>query len=400
MAQSNGDTTVIVAEIYDASLQNTSSGLSAYHSRRKTMFESESVEAWDSHVKGTAPQIEQEAASIVWLIRENDRDIHFGNKASEAIPELWTRDLGGQFLTNLDRIEDSRLFQIALRMPKGAHLHLHFNAELPPRPLLERARNVPTMCIRSTRPIITVEDTRETEIVFSVMPDDTVEADLFSLSYNPEFKKEGSHPWMQWSRFRGIFMERFGQDAEAWAADKMILSEEEVYGMKQTTNGYVRLTCVHRKDTDVKASVWARFNQGTRAFKGLVNYDTIYRWYIGAAIDNMITDRIMYAELRPMLLDKSIPSQDGRRKFDLAAQMQIIADELGRKQQELMSKGEPHRFPFGIKIIYCTPRSIPKEIMKRELQDCIKLKLAFPELICGMSSSSASRSSATVSTSN
>jgi len=99
------------------------------------------------------------------------------------------------------------------------------------------------MCIRSTQPIITTRDINDTEIVFNVMPDDTVEADPFSPDYNPEFKKEGSRPWMKWSTFRKVFMNRFGLDAELWAADKMVLSEDEVYGMQQTTNGYVwRLT--------------------------------------------------------------------------------------------------------------------------------------------------------------
>jgi len=87
-----------------------------------------------------------------------------------------------------------------------------------------------------------------------------------------------------------------------------------------------------------------------------------------------------------MLLDKSIPSQDGERKLDLNDQMRIIVEELGKKKRDLESRRELHKFPFGIKIIYCTPRSIPKDVMKRELQDCIKLKLAFPDLICGTSS--------------
>ncbi len=97
----------------------------------------------------------------------------------------------------------------------------------------------------------------------------------------------------------------------------------------------------------------------------------------------MIADNVMYAEWRPMLLDKSISSDDGLHRVDHAAQMRIIMDELGKKKAELERRGELHKFPFGIKIIYSTPRSIPKEMMKRELNDCIRLKLQFPDLICG-----------------
>ena len=97
----------------------------------------------------------------------------------------------------------------------------------------------------------------------------------------------------------------------------------------------------------------------------------------------MIKDKVMYAELRPMLMDKTIPSDDGDSQLDHVAQMRLISEELEKKQIQLKEAGQLHKFPFGFKIIYCTPRSIPKEWMQREIQDCIKLKLQFPDLICG-----------------
>lgn len=114
-----------------------------------------------------------------------------------------------------------------------------------------------------------------------------------------------------------------------------------------------------------------------------MNYESLYRWYVDEAIDSMIEDRVMYAEWRPMLLDKSIPSDNGNSRLDHTAQMQLIEDQVKRKQEQLRKEGKSDKFPFGLKIIYCTPRSIPKDLMKREIEDCIKLKHAFPNLICG-----------------
>jgi adenosine deaminase CECR1 len=131
--------------------------------------------------------------------------------------------------------------------------------------------------------------------------------------------------------------------------------------------------------------VWARFNQATRCFKGLLNYEGVYKWYISKAIDRMIEEKVMYAELRPMLLDKSIPANSGKKGdvIDNAAQMQLIIDCVESKQAELKERGELHKFPFGLKIIYCTPRSIPDAWMRTEMVDCIRLKLQYPNLICG-----------------
>ena len=100
-------------------------------------------------------------------------------------------------------------------------------------------------------------------------------------------------------------------------------------------------------------------------------------------MDSMIQDGIIYAELRPMLLDKSITTDDGRQRLSQMDQILIIKDEIEKKKKQLEYTGKLRRFPFGFKIIYCTPRSVTKEMMRKELQDCIKLKIACPELICG-----------------
>jgi adenosine deaminase CECR1 len=114
-----------------------------------------------------------------------------------------------------------------------------------------------------------------------------------------------------------------------------------------------------------------------------MNYESVYRWYVGEAIQNMIDDGVMYAELRPMLMDKFIPSDDGRQKLDHTAQMCMILEEVSRKQDELRVSNQLDKFPFGVKIIYCAPRSIPKPMMQREIDDCIRLKQQFPDLVCG-----------------
>ena len=129
--------------------------------------------------------------------------------------------------------------------------------------------------------------------------------------------------------------------------------------------------------------VWARFNQATRCFKGLLNYEKVYEWYISKAIDAMITEGVMYAELRPMLMDKSIPTTDGKKKVSHDQQMDLIISCVAKKKEELAKAGKAKQFPFGLKIIYCTPRSIPKLKMRSEMQDCINLKIKYPDLICG-----------------
>jgi adenosine deaminase CECR1 len=208
-----------------------------YEKSKKVLLREESDTSWDRNARLTASEAEREAGAIIWQIREDDRDNLFGNKASESLPGPDTLDMGGQFLTNRERIQSSRLFDIAYTMPKGCHLHLHLNAEINPKQLLAKAREIPNMFIRSTQPLVEDKDYSDTEMVFNVMPESTISVDIFHPEYRPDWRSAGATPWMRWSKFREELQAKKGLEAEAWVLGKMILSEEEVYGISQTTNG-------------------------------------------------------------------------------------------------------------------------------------------------------------------
>lgn len=354
-----------------------------YGARRKALVADDRGHSWDAKAAASASETELRAARIVSNVREHERidPTLFGNLPGEAIPSNESHDMGGRFLHNQRSIEGSKLFAIVKQMPKGSHLHLHFNSEVPAEFLFPHARKLATtMYVRISRPLRTEEDYAECEVVFNVFEAGKQTSDAFSPQYNADIKADGNSPWMLWTTFRNDFSQkapsniankyRDGFDGldvpEQWARDKMVITEQHAYNDHQTHNG-----------------AWACFNQGTRAFKGLLNYQSVYRWYIGAAIDSMIADKVMYAELRPMLLDKSIPSDDGKRQLGHVDQMNIVCEEVQKKKSELKSKDQLEKFPFGLKIIYSTPRSIPKARMQTELEDCINLKLKFPDLICG-----------------
>ncbi|KAK6431572.1 hypothetical protein LTR95_012267 [Oleoguttula sp. CCFEE 5521] len=354
-----------------------------YRHQRDQLLTDEGRGSWDANVRDRASPLQRRAATVLRKIREKERNDPqiFGNLPGEAVPGPRTRDLGGRYLKNYASIKRSKVYEIAKRAPKGAHLHLHFNSELPPRYLFPIARTVSeTLYIRSTCALVNQDALEDCEITFNVLPKGTGVGNVFESAYNPDFKQAPSSAWMLWRDFMDEFQRKFPNAVapaeyedklvppERWARNKMVITEDLKYKKAQTHN-----------------EMWACFNQGTRAFKGLVNYASVYRKYIGMAIDRMVRHRVMYAELRPMMLDKTIPTDDGLGYLDHKAQMHIILEVIKEKQVQLKSAGKLDRFPFGMKIIYCTPRSIPRERMKLELEDCIKLALQFREqkLICG-----------------
>jgi adenosine deaminase CECR1 len=265
-----------IDNVFDSALRNTSKQ-NAYVQSHHDLLKLEEQDAWDREAKPKANSrskddiIERRAATIILAIREYERNVVFGNLASEAIPDPDTRDMGGQFLTNKPRIDaESKLFEIAQMVPKGCLLHLHFNAELHPERLLERARETPNMYIRSIRPLRDQKDLDLTETVFNVLDHDKVQkgVNLFSPDYegnatNWRTEEYKWKVWMLWSDFQAEFEKRFGKDyaqqadsftietpsccaipghvplnpAENWLKSKMVLSEKEAYDATQTVNG-------------------------------------------------------------------------------------------------------------------------------------------------------------------
>jgi adenosine deaminase CECR1 len=243
----NGDTKMVdvenhvildPAQTFTQSLANVGVAETGYEKNKKELIKKEDNTAWDHAAQQSATEAEKKAGEIIWKIREDERDNLFGNKASEAIPGPETLDMGGQFLTNKERIEKgSVLYKIAKKLPKGCHLHLHFNAELSPYDLITKSKKIPNMFIRSTEPLLKDQSYATCELVFNVMPEDTPEADIWSPDYKPDFRSPEARPWMKWSKFIKEFKIRRGEDAQEFIMSKMILSEEEVYGNSQTTNG-------------------------------------------------------------------------------------------------------------------------------------------------------------------
>lgn len=231
-----------LSDAFSRNFSNLNDARQRYDQRREELIRREHDTAWDREARNNASDNEKIAGNIIWKIREHERDNLFGNIASEAIPGPETLDMGGQFLSNKDRVmQQSKLYDIAHRQPKGCHLHLHFNAELVPEILISEANKQQNMFIRSTQPILKPEDYEETEIVFNVMPIDTPNMDLWSENYNPDFRSQGATPWMKWSDFKSEYRRRrpanVPENVEDWIRAKMVLSEDEVYGKEQTTNG-------------------------------------------------------------------------------------------------------------------------------------------------------------------
>jgi adenosine deaminase CECR1 len=128
-------------------------------------------------------------------------------------------------------------------------------------------------------------------------------------------------------------------------------------------------------------SIWEKFNHRTQMMKGLFAYESAFRNYTRACVEDFVKDNIQYAEIRPNFMStNSLKTDDGKSSIGNEGILKIIDEELKNTMDKLKREG---KYFGGMKVIYCTPRSFKKEQVETALDECIDLKLKYPDLLCG-----------------
>lgn len=352
----------------------------AYDLKRNRVVEEEAAFAFDHSCRVNATAAERLANNVLLRLKKEDEElvykaagIHtgYGSQKHHAFA-------GDHFLTNVPLIQNTKVLRAARRMPKGAHLHIHYNACLAPTVLLNLAKEMDRMFITSDKPLIFLKENKATgktadenfflcEIMFSITaPGKEDPGNLFS----PNYKERQTMPFRE-------FLDQFpadiiGKTAMDWLVHKLVFSAEETYDIPQTAAG-----------------AWERFNGRTRMMKGLFNYESAYREYTKLFLQDLLDDNIQYAEIRPnFMTTNQLWNDEGTKKVNNEGIVQIIIDACeefkARNAANVLAgvAGAKKNFD-GIKIIYCTPRSFQPPLVQAALAECIEFKKRWPGYIAG-----------------
>lgn len=254
-----------------------------YEQDRNEMMRRGDSLAFDYRLTCEASREERDANERLEIVKWNDQIIFydsatpregFGGQKHPRFP-------GDHFLSNADLLEQTALFKIAREMPKGAHLHIHFNACLLPHVLLDIAETMDSMYISSNLPLISEKNLNACEIQFLIRNIQDVKKERTELLEKEmalrtsdtgptleELKqkarnernllhKDYKHPegrqgeWMEYKLFMQQWdmarvdewrtdqqMENFANmSSKAWLTSKLVFSEQEAHHPEQTVLG-------------------------------------------------------------------------------------------------------------------------------------------------------------------
>ncbi|KAI1742962.1 hypothetical protein F4680DRAFT_457033 [Xylaria scruposa] len=186
----------------------------------------------------------------------------------DALFKAHSLSSGHHFLHVRDLLRETLLFQVARMVPKGAHLHLHFNSTLLPGVLLGYAKDMVNMYIWSDHQLLTDSDLRNCKLEFSLrnlkqvrmemhakalesddtsLQDSLAEAEKLSDEdekvreydrlgpdiFSPQYKhgrkdKDQQVEEMRYQYFRQRWNEKELGDCDEWLIQKLTFSKDEV----------------------------------------------------------------------------------------------------------------------------------------------------------------------------
>ena len=215
-----------------------------YARQREEIQLRESSLAFDYLCRTRAPQREKKANEVIQAVKRWDNKNVYGvaSKRRGYRGQEHPRFAGDHFLSNVELIKETRLYHITQKMPKGAHLHIHFNANLRPEVLIDIAKEMERMFVTSDISLAPVRnDTASPEyydrlhqckIRFSILsPEKERPGNIFSPDY-------GERETMRFKDFRDQFNKHYnGLTVDKWLQEKAVFDEEEAHNLLQTQAG-------------------------------------------------------------------------------------------------------------------------------------------------------------------
>ncbi|KAH8888576.1 adenosine/AMP deaminase [Thozetella sp. PMI_491] len=344
-----------------------------YFRQRAEVQNREKALAFDYQCRKRASEVQELADLVLQAVRRaDDQDVY---QAAEKRPgyagQMHPRFMGDHFLSNADLIEQTKLFAIARKMPKGAHLHIHFNSNLPPEVLINIAKDMSCMyisCDVSLAPASSVRKLEGSEynafemckIQFHILSGPkAAEGKVAPPGHVPKSEENKRTLWLG-DIFADDYPNEPEMDVDDWLQKKLVFREEEAHNLLQTVHG-----------------AWEKFNARTQMMKGLFNYVRAYEEYTRKCLEDFVDDGIQYAEIRPNFMKANqLWSNDGTEQIDNRGIMNIIRSVY----EEFRTKNPDFG---GLKVIYCTPRSSAREDVATALKECLQFKQEWPSWIAG-----------------
>ncbi|KAJ5707774.1 hypothetical protein N7488_007575 [Penicillium malachiteum] len=330
-----------------------------YLKGRDALISEEQKRRHDATFRRTLSPIAAQACRIVSQIRAREHN------------EVWTAGLdpatahqsdeilypGVMFHHAKGRMENTKLWKIVEKMPKGSLLHAHIDAMFDIDFLLDQAFSTAGMHIAAPAPLLTPEDYETAPFMFRFSSQSHSSSDqpaIWSENYEPSTliplqTAASSFPNGGEAAFRG------------WVKGRCMIMPEHSYH--------------HHHGVD---AIWAIFKRTFTVINSILMYEPIFRACFRRMLGQLAVDGIRYVEFRIVLNPLYRREGSDEAEPDRVEFCRVFEEEVERFKET-----EEGKHFYEARIIWCSLRSLSNQEIVESMKQCISIKEQFPDLICG-----------------
>lgn len=247
-----------------------------YLTGRINLMNQEKTSRSDASFRQSMSPIAKKACAIVDRIQKHEKEAVWTAKVEEEMAQEKQQSIfpGMMFMLAKDRMENTKLWKIVRRMPKGALLHAHMDAMVDFDFLLEELLKTPGMHMSSDQCITTQEAKENAAIQFRYRAQERTDGSIWKEGYE-------SGTFLLLTKVADEFPDGGREGYISWLKSRCAL------GLVDSTE--------HHHGID---AIWGKFVKCFVVVATIIHYEPIYRAFLRRLMSLLKADGVNWAELR------------------------------------------------------------------------------------------------------
>ncbi|KAL6907017.1 hypothetical protein GGI43DRAFT_249588 [Trichoderma evansii] len=330
--------------------------LQQYLAGRESLIGKEKETRSDASFRKALTPIARRACAIVDRIRAQEQATVWTPNVEEQLAQETKQSIfpGMMFMLAKDRMEQTKLWKIVRRMPKGCLLHAHMDAMVDFDFILDQLLKTPGMHMSSDVSLKTHEARENAIFRFRYRAKELVNGSIWDEAYEPgsfllltkvadEFPEGGRRGFLKWLKSRCTL--------------SLVDSHEQRHGID---------------------AIWEKFAKCFVVVATMIHYEPMFRAFLRHLMSLLKADGVNWAELRfTWPLDYCRDRCEEPEK-DYSHMCKVIEEEVAKFKATEEGKGF-----WGLALIWTTLRSFETRRIVENMDHCITTKMEFPQLIAG-----------------
>ena len=332
--------------------------LQKYLDGRDALIAQEKRQRSDHAFKESMTPMAAEAAATVSAIRFQEQQTIWTHDFEDEVAKKEGVEVfpGMMFSLAKDRMENSKLWQIVRKMPKGALLHCHIEAMGDLDWLIAEAFSTKGICIAADVPLDSPTSLQDSPFFFRHVksPSAAESQSIWTSSY---VAQESIPINVAAANFPDGGKEGFVR----WLKSRVTVTRQESLDQHLGPN-----------------AVWRKFTSCFGILASLQHYEPIFRKFIRNMLQGLLEDGVRWVDIRSVFVVPFTRAGEEKPDADYGNMLQALQEEI-----DAFKKSEEGQRFWGARLIWTTIRSFDTKTIANDMLECIAMKQEFPDLIAG-----------------